>query len=91
MRCDSHVHIVGPLDRYPQVAERTYQADIATLKQLENVSATRAVRRFVIVQPSFYGVDNFGRLDCACNNAGIEGKIVPLAEQAEEDFDKVMS
>jgi predicted TIM-barrel fold metal-dependent hydrolase len=58
MRCDSHVHIVGPLDRYPQVAERTYQADIATLKQLENVSATRAVRRFVIVQPSFYGVDN---------------------------------
>jgi len=58
MRCDSHVHIVGPLDRYPQVAERTYLADVATLKQLENVSATRAVRRFVIVQPSFYGVDN---------------------------------
>jgi len=33
----------------------------------------------------------FGRLDCACNNAGIEGRIVPLAEQSEEDFDKVMS
>lgn len=58
MRRDSHVHIVGPPDRYPQAAERTYLADIATLKQLENVSATRAVRRFVIVQPSFYGVDN---------------------------------
>lgn len=58
MRCDSHVHIVGPPNRYPQLAERTYLADIATLKQLENVSATRAVRRFVIVQPSFYGVDN---------------------------------
>jgi predicted TIM-barrel fold metal-dependent hydrolase len=58
VRCDSHVHIVGPPDRYPQAAERTYLADIATLKQLENVSATRAVRRFVIVQPSFYGVDN---------------------------------
>jgi predicted TIM-barrel fold metal-dependent hydrolase len=58
VRRDSHVHIVGPPDRYPQAAERTYLADIATLKQLENVSATRAVRRFVIVQPSFYGVDN---------------------------------
>ena len=58
MRCDSHVHIVGPLDRYPQVSERTYTADIASLKQLESVSATRAVRRFVIVQPSFYGTDN---------------------------------
>jgi len=58
MRCDSHVHIVGPYDRYPQVAERTYLADVATLKQLESVSATRAIRRFVIVQPSFYGTDN---------------------------------
>ena len=58
MRCDSHVHIVGPADRYPQVAERTYLADVATLKQLERVSAARAIRRFVIVQPSFYGTDN---------------------------------
>jgi len=58
MRCDSHVHIVGPHDRYPQLAERTYLADVATLKQLENVSAARAIRRFVIVQPSFYGTDN---------------------------------
>ena len=58
MRCDSHVHIVGPADRYPQVAERTYLADVATLKRLERVSASRAIRRFVIVQPSFYGTDN---------------------------------
>jgi predicted TIM-barrel fold metal-dependent hydrolase len=58
MRCDSHVHIVGPADRYPQVAERTYLADVASLKQLERVSASRAVKRFVIVQPSFYGTDN---------------------------------
>jgi len=58
MRCDSHVHIVGPHDRYPQLAERTYLADVATLKQLESVSAARAIRRFVIVQPSFYGTDN---------------------------------
>jgi len=58
MRCDSHVHVVGPADRYPQVADRTYLADVATLKQLESVSATRAIQRFVIVQPSFYGTDN---------------------------------
>jgi len=58
MRCDSHVHIIGPGDRYPQVTERTYLADVATLKQLEMVSASCAIRRFVIVQPSFYGTDN---------------------------------
>jgi predicted TIM-barrel fold metal-dependent hydrolase len=58
MRCDSHIHIVGPTDRYPQVPERTYLADVATLKQIESVSATRAIRRYVIVQPSFYATDN---------------------------------
>lgn len=33
----------------------------------------------------------FGRLDCACNNAGIEGRIAPLADQSAEDFDQVLS
>ena len=33
----------------------------------------------------------FGRLDCACNNAGVEGRIVPIAEQSEADFDEVMT
>ena len=36
-------------------------------------------------------VGSFGRLDCACNNAGIEGKVVPVADQTVEDFDEVMS
>jgi len=36
-------------------------------------------------------VRTYGRLDCACNNAGIEGKIISLAEQCEDDFDRVMS
>jgi NAD(P)-dependent dehydrogenase (short-subunit alcohol dehydrogenase family) len=36
-------------------------------------------------------VDIYRRLDCACNNAGIEGKIIPLVEQSEDNFDRVMS
>lgn len=36
-------------------------------------------------------VETYGRLDCACNNAGIEGKIAPLAEQDEADFDRVLT
>jgi predicted TIM-barrel fold metal-dependent hydrolase len=70
MRCDSHVHIVGPPDRYSQVPERTYLADVATLKQLESVSATRAVRYYVIVQPSFYGTDNTVLLEALDGLAG---------------------
>jgi NAD(P)-dependent dehydrogenase (short-subunit alcohol dehydrogenase family) len=34
-------------------------------------------------------VEKYGRLDVAFNNAGIEGKWVPLAEQTEENWDEV--
>lgn len=63
MRCDSHIHIVGELARYPQLPNRTYTAGVATLEQLERASAQRNVRRFVIVQPSFYGTDNSMLMD----------------------------
>jgi NAD(P)-dependent dehydrogenase (short-subunit alcohol dehydrogenase family) len=33
----------------------------------------------------------FGSLDCACNNAGIEGKIAPMAEQSLENYDAIMA
>lgn len=35
-------------------------------------------------------VDKFGRLDIAFNNAGIEGTWVPIVEQTEEDWNRVM-
>lgn len=36
-------------------------------------------------------VDEYGRLDCAVNNAGIEGRIVPIVDQTEDNYDAVMS
>jgi NAD(P)-dependent dehydrogenase (short-subunit alcohol dehydrogenase family) len=36
-------------------------------------------------------VQTYGRLDCAFNNAGIEGFIKPLHEQSIEEFDKLMT
>jgi len=35
-------------------------------------------------------VEKFGRLDVAFNNAGIEGSFTPVAEQSEEDWDRVI-
>lgn len=58
MRCDSHIHVVGSPERYPQLPNRTYLAGLAMLADIERVAAERDVRRFVIVQPSFYGTDN---------------------------------
>jgi NAD(P)-dependent dehydrogenase (short-subunit alcohol dehydrogenase family) len=34
-------------------------------------------------------VEKFGRLDVAFNNAGVEGRWVPIIEQTEADFDQV--
>ncbi len=36
-------------------------------------------------------VEIYGRLDCAHNNAGIEGNVAPIAEYSEADFDRVIS
>jgi NAD(P)-dependent dehydrogenase (short-subunit alcohol dehydrogenase family) len=36
-------------------------------------------------------VGKFGRLDIGFNNAGIEGNWVPIAEQAEEDWDRTIA
>ncbi len=36
-------------------------------------------------------VDEYGRLDCAFNNAGIEGAVTNLQDLSEEDWDRVIS
>ncbi len=54
--CDAHVHIIGAQD--PQSPDRTYTAAPAALPDLERLAAPLGVKRFVVVQPSFYGTDN---------------------------------
>ena len=58
MRCDSHVHVVGPADIYPQSPTRTYLAEAAPLGKLCALAGPCGIERFVIAQPSFYGADN---------------------------------
>lgn len=36
-------------------------------------------------------IATYGRLDCACNNAGIEGAIAPMVEQTDENFDRIIA
>jgi NAD(P)-dependent dehydrogenase (short-subunit alcohol dehydrogenase family) len=36
-------------------------------------------------------VKTFGQLDCACNNAGIEGTIAPMTDQTMDNFDRIIS
>ena len=36
-------------------------------------------------------VETYGRIDCAFNNAGIEGPVASTTEYTEEDFDRVVA
>ena len=56
--CDCHVHVVGPIDEFPQVQGRAYTASLATMEMLRAAASPVGVGRFVLVQPSFYGGDN---------------------------------
>jgi predicted TIM-barrel fold metal-dependent hydrolase len=82
MRCDSHVHIIGPIARYPQLATRTYLALPASLDALSRAAAPSGISRFVIVQPSFYGADNTMLLE-ALETLGPRGRGVAVIDPAQ--------
>jgi predicted TIM-barrel fold metal-dependent hydrolase len=78
-RCDSHVHVVGPIERYPQLPTRTYLAGPAPLNDLRAGAAARGISRFVIVQPSFYGTDNTLLLE-SLDSLGDQGRGVAVID-----------
>src|SRR5499427_7418919 len=81
-RCDSHVHVVGPIERYPQLPTRTYLAGPAPLNDLRARAAARGISRFVSVQPSFYGTDNTLLLE-TLDSLGDRGRGVAVIDPTE--------
>jgi len=61
--CDCHVHVIGPYDKYPMVADRTYTPPQSTVPQLQDLHRRLGLSRTVLVQPSFYGTDNRAMVD----------------------------
>ena len=81
MRCDSHVHVVGPADhirsRRPGLIwpSRRRSTSCATPPRLGRIE------RFVIVQPSFYGADNTVLLE-SLDALGGRGRGVAVVDPA---------
>jgi NAD(P)-dependent dehydrogenase (short-subunit alcohol dehydrogenase family) len=50
-----------------------------------DVAVANEVERMVA-----HAIETFGRLDYAVNNAGIEGKIAPITDLLEQDWDRVL-
>lgn len=76
---DAHMHVFGPLDRYPSVPHPQYTLPDGTLEQFQAAMRVLGLGRFVIVQPSFYDTDNRCLLD-ALARAGNQARGVVMVE-----------
>jgi predicted TIM-barrel fold metal-dependent hydrolase len=81
---DCHNHIVGPLAKYPMVANRTYTPPEASVAQLKALRTELGIARNVIVQPSFYGFDNSCLVD-ALTELGASARGIAVVPQNVSD------
>lgn len=79
--CDSHIHIFGPLNRYPSVAHPHYTLPPGDLGHWRAVMERLGLQRFVIVQPSFYDTDN----RCLLDALGASGDAARGVAMVDED------
>jgi predicted TIM-barrel fold metal-dependent hydrolase len=56
--CDTHAHVIGPADRFPMVARRSYTPPAATEAAYLGMLDSLGMARGVLVQISVYGTDN---------------------------------
>jgi predicted TIM-barrel fold metal-dependent hydrolase len=63
LACDAHMHVFGPEDKYPKVEHPHYTLPDGKLSHYLQMMSVLQLKRFVIVQPSFYGTDNRCMID----------------------------
>ena len=86
--CDTHVHVIGPVDRYPLDPRRNYTPVTCSLAQFREVMAACGIARAVLVQPSVYGTDNRALLDTLREGgAAFRGVVVPAADVRDAELD----
>lgn len=73
-----------PLEETKALLESEHGGDAIVVQA--DVAVTEQVRAMVSE-----AVAHYGRLDCAVNNAGIDGDLSPTAEYSEETFDRVIA
>lgn len=82
--CDSHVHVFGPIDRYPLAADRMYTPAPASLDDLLEAHRQLGIERRIIVHPSVYGSDLSCSVD-ATLAAGSGTRLVAVIDEQTTD------
>src|SRR5450756_2588588 len=88
--CDVHMHVFGPLGRYPCVARPHYTLPDGDLDHYLALMSVLGLKRFVIVQPSFYDTDNACLLDAlAAAGAIARGVVMIEPDVTEQELDRM--
>jgi 2-pyrone-4,6-dicarboxylate lactonase len=84
--CDAHFHVFGPAGRYRYGSDLRYQPPHAPLADYLKLARRLGFGRFVLVQPSAYGVDNACMFDTMDElDPSVRRAIVDLDETAAND------
>ena len=75
--CDAHMHVFGPVDRYPGVPNARYSAPKSEIDDYLAMADALHLRRMVFTQASFYGTDNSYLLH-ALERVGKRGRAVVM-------------
>ena len=84
--CDCHTHVVGDPARYPMQAQRHYTPPPAPHEALLAHMQSIGLQRTVIVQPSFYGIDNRCMLDSLARLQGAGRGVAVVDDSADDDL-----
>lgn len=75
------MHVLGPFERYPLVAERAYTVEQAPLEAHEHMKRAVGLERTVLVQASGHGFDNRAMF-AALARLGARGRAVAVLDPA---------
>lgn len=84
--CDSHIHLFGPLDRYPASAASPYAVPDATPEQFTALRQSVGVERAVVVHAAVSGRDNRRTLDALRDDPEhLRGVITPPLDELDDE------
>jgi len=87
---DTHIHLFGPLERYPLVELREYNPPLVTPQMAREVFGKLGIARAVVIQPSVYGRDNRAQLDGAAEiGVPVRAVVVLDADTTEAEMAKL--
>jgi predicted TIM-barrel fold metal-dependent hydrolase len=89
--CDCHAHVIGPADRYPHVAERSYSPQPAPPEEYLAMHDALGIERGVLVQVSVHGTDNRLLLETLRRHPQrLRGVAVVEANVSDEELDTLV-